>query len=101
MRKAASNLQISLTCRARQVEKKDLQNFDMVIAMDQDNLNYLKKLDSNPKATVCLFSEFLDDNWPSDVPDPYYGGDEGFEFVLDMLQAGCPTIINALLAAPE
>lgn len=69
--------------------------------MDNDNLSYLNQLDPNPKARVCLFSQFLDDKWPADVPDPYYGGDDGFEFVLDMLQAGCPKIISTLLNSTD
>ena len=43
---------------------------------------------------IRLFSDYLDDEWPSDVPDPYYGEEEGFE-VLDMMEAGC-LILNQL-----
>lgn len=97
MRAAAAKRKIKLPSRARQVSKADLERFDLVIAMDRENLADLQRLHAAPKARVCLFSEFLDDSWPTDVPDPYYGGDDGFEYVLDMMQEGCPKIIDALL----
>lgn len=97
MRAAASKRKINLPSRARQVSKLDLERFDLVIAMDRENLADLQRLHATPSARVCLFSEFLDESWPTDVPDPYYGGDDGFEYVLDMMQEGCPKIIDALL----
>jgi protein-tyrosine phosphatase len=45
-----------------------------------------------------LLSEFLDDSWPEDVPDPYYGGPEGFEEVLDMLEAAIPELVRRITA---
>ena len=65
--------------------------------MDRDNLADLQSLDSSPSADLKLLSDFLDDDWPIDVPDPYYGGAEGFERVLDMIEAACPRILAALL----
>ena len=44
-----------------------------------------------------MFSDYLDDNWPSDVPDPYYGEEDGFDQVLDMLEEGCPVILETLV----
>ena len=44
-----------------------------------------------------LLSDFLDDQWPTDVPDPYYGGDEGFEYVVDMIEAAVPKIYQHLI----
>ncbi len=43
---------------------------------------------------IRMFSDYLDDNWPSDVPDPYYGEEDGFDQVLDMLEEGCPVILQ-------
>lgn len=96
MRQAASKRGYQLNSRARQVVADDLKTFDLVVAMDQANLAHLNRLASRPSARVCLFHDFLDDQWPIDVPDPYYGGDEGFEFVLNMLEAGCPAILKQL-----
>jgi len=98
MQRAAARRGIVLTSRARQVQATDLERFDLVLAMDRENLADLQRLHPAPTAKVCLLSEFLDDSWPSDVPDPYYGGEDGFEYVLDMIQAACPAILAALVA---
>lgn len=95
MRRAASLRGYDLTSRARQVQPWDLHEFHWVIAMDRENLADLKTLVPQPQAEVRLLSSFLTGSWPTDVPDPYYGGDEGFEFVLDMLEAASPAILEA------
>jgi protein-tyrosine phosphatase len=100
MRQSASRRQILLEGRARQVRLDDLERFDWVLAMDRENLAELQRLQPNPQAQLRLFSDFLDPAWPIDVPDPYYGGDDGFEYVLDMLQAGCPRLLEELLKRP-
>ncbi len=97
MRSAAENRGYNLTSRARQVTRTDLDHFDLVIAMDRENLADLTSLASAPQATIKLLSEYLDDEWPVDVPDPYYGGDEGFEYVLDMIKQACPAILAELI----
>lgn len=99
MREAASHRGYELTSRARRVTEDDLQDFDLVIAMDRENLTRIEGLDVPPEtrfAEVCLFSRFLDESWPTDVPDPYYGGQQGFEYVLDMIEAGCPKVMDWL-----
>lgn len=97
MRQAATRRGFNLTSRARKAETRDLDQFDLVVAMDQANLAHLQQLNSAPNAQLLLFSHFLDSQWPTDVPDPYYGGEDGFEYVLDMLEAGCPAIAAHLL----
>ena len=83
---------------ARQVTREDLAagRFDLVIAMDQDNLANLKRLASGPADQIRLFGDFLNEESVRCVPDPYYGGSQGFEDVLDMLEAGCPLILDFL-----
>jgi protein-tyrosine phosphatase len=49
------------------------------------------------KTHIRLFGDYLDDNWPNDVPDPYYGDQDGFDEVLDMLEEGCPIILQTLV----
>ena len=71
--------------RGRQVEPRDLDAFDYVLAMDRDNLRALKRMGSG-SATLALFLEFAPDLGVSDVPDPYFGGADGFEIVLDMVE---------------
>ncbi len=99
MREAAKKRGLDLTSRARQVTHSDLDEFDWVIAMDRQNLSDLQSVHSKPSSQVRLLSSFFESSadWPADVPDPYYGGDEGFEYVLDMLQSGCPKLLAEIL----
>lgn len=106
MRAAASKRGYDLTSRARHVQASDLETFDHVIAMDRENLSYLKRLsnqinDSEVGRKIELLSDYLDDSWPSDVPDPYYGGDDGFEYVLDMIEQACPKMIESWSLNPN
>lgn len=103
MRQAAASRGYHLDSIARQIQPEDFFEYDRIIAMDQENFyrlllteNQLKESGDGDKirARVQLLSDFLDDSWPTDVPDPYYGGADGFEYVLDMIEAACPTIRN-------
>lgn len=96
MRAAAAKRGYELTSRSRMVTRRDLSDFDLVVAMDRNNYRELSMLTNGPNRKLKLLSDFLGDEWPRDVPDPYYGGEDGFEKVLDMLEAACPNIVNAL-----
>lgn len=73
--------------RARQVDARDFQRFDYVLAMDRSNLSNLKSLRAEGRgAEPRLFLEFASAFDALEVPDPYYGGDEGFEEVLDLIE---------------
>ena len=96
MREHASRRGYDLTSRSRKITTDDLDRFDLVIAMDRQNQSDILTLDSSA-TNVKLLSDFLDDSWPVDVPDPYYGGSEGFETVLDMIEAACPVLLEKLL----
>lgn len=105
---AASRRGYELPGRARQVVAEDLERFDLVVAMDRENLRDLLALDgaNERRAEISLLSRFLDPasaaiaTEPSsapDVPDPYYGAEAGFERVLDMIEAACPAIFEHLV----
>lgn len=96
MRDHASKRGYSLESRSRKIVEADLESFDLIIAMDRSNFSDIMSIDSEA-LNVRLLSDYLDDNWPKDVPDPYYGGAEGFETVLDMIEAACPEILQYLL----
>jgi protein-tyrosine phosphatase len=96
MRNAALNRGIQLLSLSRKITVEDLHSFNLIIAMDRENLADIQRMAPNPTAKLNLLSDFLGDNWPSDVPDPYYGGDDGFEYVLDMIEAACPSIIDSI-----
>lgn len=98
MKAAAEIRGYDLSGRARQVTKKDLEDgvYDLVLAMDRENHQALVALAGRITTHVRLFGDYLDDTWPKDVPDPYYGDDDGFSTVLDMLEEGCPIILQTL-----
>ncbi len=73
--------------RGRQVQAEDFSRFDYVLAMDKANLSILDKLMPQGSATQAqLFLEFAHYHVEREVPDPYYGGEDGFERVLDMVE---------------
>jgi protein-tyrosine phosphatase len=79
------------TQRARQVRPRDFEDFDMILAMDRGHLRALQKM-APPQhhAKIRLFVA------GSDVPDPYYGGADGFEKVLDLVEAQCRRLLQEL-----
>ena len=75
------------TLRGRQVDLSDFIRFDYVLAMDRANLAILQRLCPQPQhGRLGLFLEYASRHDEHEVPDPYYGGAEGFERVLDMVE---------------
>jgi protein-tyrosine phosphatase len=86
--------------RARIVEPGDFEHFDLILAMDRDNLRVLTR--RAPRAVherLRLFLEFAPQADSQDVPDPYYGGPNGFEEVLDLVEAASRGLIAHLRKA--
>jgi protein-tyrosine phosphatase len=74
--------------RSRRVAEKDFARFDLILAMDQSNLDDLRKICPSEHAhKLRLFLEFAPELGLREVPDPYYGGPKGFEYVLDLCEA--------------
>lgn len=82
--------------RARQVEAADLQRFDHVLAMDRDNLRVLESLAAGVATTTPQLLLAHADADTDEVPDPYYGAGEGFERVLDLVEAGCVGLLEEI-----
>ena len=80
--------------RARQVEAEDFRRFDLILAMDRDNLCELQRL--RPSAGGAELDLLLRRGGLAEheVPDPYYGGEAGFERVLDMVEQACARLIG-------
>jgi protein-tyrosine phosphatase len=97
MRRAAESRGFRLDSIARQVTPDELGDWDLVVAMDESNLQQLRRLDSAAGARIHLLSEFLASGAPRDVPDPYYGGHDGFDRVIDLIESACPVIVERLL----
>ena len=83
--------------RGRQVEESDFSRFDFVLAMDRANLAILHRL-VPPVSTsqVKLLLEYARHHTQQEVPDPYYGGDDGFERVLDMVEDAADGLLQHL-----
>ncbi|HEC05695.1 MAG TPA: low molecular weight phosphotyrosine protein phosphatase [Thiolapillus brandeum] len=80
------NLDLS-DLRGRQVETEDFQRFDYVLAMDKENMDILNQLcPAGAEEKLRLFMDYAPDYGIPEVPDPYYGGDRGFEQVFDMIE---------------
>lgn len=77
--------------RARQVERADFARFDFVLAMDRGNLADLRRL--APKGGLA--PELMLPGG-GDVPDPYYGGEDGFDQVLDLLEGACDRLLDRI-----
>jgi protein-tyrosine phosphatase len=84
---AARKRKIELLGEARQFNRKDFENFDLILAMDRDNYRNILAFDraGKYKDKVRLMCEFCRSHDLKEVPDPYYGGPEGFDRVIDLL----------------
>lgn len=83
--------------RARVVTPEDFEQFDLILAMDRNNLSILRRRAPAPaRERVRLFLEFAPDADAAEVPDPYYGGPAGFEEVLDLVEAAARGLIAHL-----
>jgi len=83
--------------RARQVEPSDFERFDYILAMDESNLDELQRMaPSNYSGHLSLFLDFANDADHREVPDPYYGGDQGFELVLDLVEQACEGLLSEI-----
>lgn len=87
---AAARRGVTLSGTARQVESGDFTHFDLVLAVDDENLSRLRR--AAPPGTRDRV-RLLDD---VDVPDPYHGGPDGFDAVLDQIDAACRRLLDEL-----
>ena len=90
-----------LSGAARQVSAEELSNWSMVVAMDRQNLADLREMADGRDVPLRLFSDFLPPGAPLDVPDPYYGGEDGFDRVIDLVEEGCANLLDELLAETD
>ena len=101
MRITALSRGIELTSRARQIEENDLYEFDLILVMDKDNLDAVKSLSKDHKNTISskikLILSYSKNSQLDEVPDPYYGGQNGFDKVLDLLDDAIYGLIDSLI----
>ncbi|NKI35479.1 low molecular weight phosphotyrosine protein phosphatase [Wenzhouxiangella sp. XN79A] len=85
---------------ARQVAENDFHAFDRIFVMDRANFEVLARIrPADARAEVRLIMELVPEYGLDEVPDPYYGGDDGFVRVIDMLQAAALALAEELASA--
>lgn len=83
--------------RARVVKRSDFNEFDYILAMDEDNLTELHSLKpDNYTGYLGLFLAFGSQQTYTEVPDPYHGGSEGFELVLDLIEDAAVGLLKSI-----
>jgi protein-tyrosine phosphatase len=98
-RAVAKKRGMPITGPARQFTRSDFDRFDLVLALDEENARHLRQLapTDEARAKVRLLREFDASAAPgAEVPDPYYGGPEGFELVFDICLAACRGLLDHL-----
>ncbi|MBD2234849.1 low molecular weight protein-tyrosine-phosphatase [Phormidium tenue] len=102
MAQAAQAYGIDLVGRARQFDPVDFDRFDYILAMDRQNYRDILALDpaGQYRDRVRLMCDFCRTHPDKDVPDPYYGGPEGFTYVIDLLLDACEGLLDHISAQP-
>ncbi len=87
-----------LNSTARKFILQDFENFDWIITMDENNYSQIRLLDPNNSFThkIRRMTDFCETTKISSVPDPYYGGNRGFETVIDILEDACGGFLKYL-----
>ena len=87
MQQAGDRRGIRFRGRSRKIIQGDWQAFDLILAMDDNNLADLQALrPADDDALLARFLDVLGEDGPHEVPDPYYGGDDGFDHVLNLVE---------------
>ncbi len=91
MRSHAEKRGYEIKHRSRPVVQKDFEKFDYIIGMDEQNVRQLNRLAKTPEqqSKIHKMTDFCKKTEADSIPDPYYGGDKGFEHVIDLLEDAC------------
>ena len=99
MQQHARKRGINLTSISRKFNPAvDFDKFDWVVAMDNENVSNLKRMARSPEdvAKISKMTDFSKTGNYTEIPDPYYGGSDGFELVLDLLEDACEGLLEKL-----
>ncbi|OKH17569.1 low molecular weight protein-tyrosine-phosphatase [[Limnothrix rosea] IAM M-220] len=96
MQAAARKKGIKLLGQSRQFSRADFQDFDLILAMDNDNYRNILSLDRKGEYgdKVKMMCDYAENFRDTEVPDPYYGGDSGFDYVIDLLLDACDGLLT-------
>ncbi|KAI3420525.1 Acid phosphatase, partial [Psidium guajava] len=108
MRTAAKRRGVEITSTSRPIRPSDFRDFDLILAMDKQNREdileafnrwkFRETLPEDAHEKVKLMCSYCKKHEESEVPDPYYGGPQGFEKVLDLLDDACESLLDSILA---
>ena len=98
MHAAAANRNINTGGQARQICDDDYRSFDMILTMDDENLLNVRNMapTGESPAEVRPFCDFVTGSTATEVPDPYYGGEDGFEHVLDLIHDASAGLLDEI-----
>lgn len=89
------------TLRARQVKAADFERFDLILACDRGHHGLLRRLAEKAQhGRIAMFLDYAPELGLTEIPDPYYGGPEGFEHVLDIVERASEGLLAALTRKP-
>lgn len=95
--RTANNHGITLHSKARQFQASDLDHYDLILAMDDANLRNVKRMaNGNHEDKIGRMRDFDPNPGDGEVPDPYYGGQQGFENVFQIVKRSCEHLLNEL-----
>lgn len=99
MREHGSKRGYRFDSRSRKFSSSDFDDFDYILAMDDNNYYDIQALvpDIDSQQKIHRMTDFLQRIQHDHVPDPYYSGSDGFEFVLDLLEDACEGLLNSIL----
>ena len=103
MNAAAKKRGLELQGESRKLKPSDLSKFDLILAMDRDNYQDIVYLDREGKYEdkVLLMCDFATEKADQEVPDPYYGGEDGFDYVIDLLYDACAGLLDRIVNSEE
>ncbi len=98
MCESLSKKKYAISGQARRIKAQDLEKFDLIVTMDESNLNDVRSLDQKGRfhSKIRPFVGFCRNHSDLRVPDPYYGGQRGFDHVIQLLEDGCMGILEEL-----
>ncbi len=96
MRAAATARGYELNSLARRIGPRDFDRFDWIVTMDEDNLRDVSALNPGSRARVVRMCDYCEVHDVAEVPDPYYGGEEGFQTVIDILEDACGNLLRKI-----
>jgi len=103
MRQTLEQRHIPVQGAARQITVGDFEKFDLILTMDDSNRQEVLAIapSAEGRAKVRPFTSFCQAHDEREVPDPYYGGDGGFEFVADLIEDGCRGLLEHIAAESD